>query len=131
MSLARWLSWTPTSDAHLAEPAKPAKRPPHLARRPFERFEGAGQWPRGTSGLHVAATDLGGWVIATAGEGSMRLVVATDPPWPAAVTRAAELVAILDDLHRRDRPEAQEIGDRLEWTLKALRDEGIAAWLVS
>lgn len=71
------------------------------------------------------------WIVSSGASGDMRLVVANAPPWPSLVGRAAELVEVLDELHRGDRPEAQRVAEQLEETLGALRAGGIEAWLTS
>jgi hypothetical protein len=44
---------------------------------------------------------------------------------------AAALVEILDRRHRADRADAQEVAERLDAALAALRADGIKAWLTS
>lgn len=71
------------------------------------------------------------WVISSSGDGDMRLVVGSAPPWPNAVFEAASLVEILDARHRADRADAQDVADRLEIVLQGLRAIGVNAWLAS
>ena len=81
---------------------------------------------------HVVGRNLARpWVVSSASEGMMRLMVAAEPPWPDEVVRAAALVDVLDARHRADRADAQEIADELEGLLAALRRKGVPAWLAS
>jgi len=85
----------------------------------------------GTLKLEVAEADESSWVVSSASDGDMRLVVASPAPWPDALFQAAALVELLDERHRADLPESQAIADRLDAALAALRAEGIRAWLTS
>jgi hypothetical protein len=76
-----------------------------------------------------AGTTARAWVIPSDARSDMRLVVVNPPPWPPGVYEAAALVEVLDVRQRADRKDAQEIANRLDAVLSALRTEGIEAWL--
>jgi hypothetical protein len=101
------------------------------------RGQGPHTWPAASGsgvcgdGGHLWQGSAPAWVIA-GGAGEMRLVVEAEPPWPAAVLRAAALVEVIDRRHRdgRDR-EAAQAAEELERVLDGLGRQGVAAWLTS
>ena len=71
------------------------------------------------------------WIISASG-GEMRLLVASSPPWPHAVFRAAALVEVIDRRHRAGRDAAAlDAACELESLLIELRGHGVEAWLSS
>lgn len=99
------------------------------------RCEACSREPRlgGTAALgsRVSASEGPCWVVSSCSEGDMRLVVGNSPPWPSGVHEAATLVELLDEQFRADRPDSEEVADRLAKALTALRSAGIQAWLTS
>jgi len=73
------------------------------------------------------------WIFSTGSAGDMRLVVASDPPWPDGVFEAAALLEVIDFRHQAGHDAlAQVAADRLEIKLAELRDSwSIDAWLAS
>jgi hypothetical protein len=72
------------------------------------------------------------WIIASEDPGEMRLAVASEPPWPDAVFRAAALVEVIDRHHRAGEDKlAEAAAIQLETAIARLRDEGIESWLTS
>jgi hypothetical protein len=87
--------------------------------------------PRADTPHRSSAMDsCGPWIVSSAGDGAMRLLVATPPPWPSLVHEAAAIVEVIDR-HHQDCADslAHVAAEGLAIKLAALSAQGIEAWL--